>query len=213
MPRKHQTEGAVNLDSFLDILTCLQGILMLVIIATGIDAAQTKVLIPTPMERVSARTPVYLECRGNKIYPLDSFELARKARAEVQRINQEAAGDPIRKMQLLGGLRVTDDFYEVDMSYYLVGQLVIKPRPDPARDGYELEERSTFATDNFMVNLLKNFPKENRRIVLIARDDSYSVFKVAQRLAFLAQVELGVEIYDRNENLRFTMQGLLISTS
>ena len=32
---------SINLDSFLDILTCLQGVLILVIISTGIDAAQT----------------------------------------------------------------------------------------------------------------------------------------------------------------------------
>jgi hypothetical protein len=52
-PRSKGTH-LINLDSFLDILTCLQGVLILVIISTGIDAAQTKVLIPTPIERRSA---------------------------------------------------------------------------------------------------------------------------------------------------------------
>jgi hypothetical protein len=53
MGKKKDHGNAVNLDSFLDILTCLQGVLMLVIISTGIDAAQTKVLMPTPIERQS----------------------------------------------------------------------------------------------------------------------------------------------------------------
>lgn len=213
MPRKRATEGSVNLDSFLDILTCLQGILMLVIIATGIDAAQTKVLIPTPIERVSTKIPVYLECRGNRLYPLESAELAKKARAEMLRITQEAGGDNLKMLQLLGSLRVVDDYYEVDMSYYMVGQLVIRPRKDPAAEGFELEERSTFASKNYMVDLLKNFPADTHRIVLIVRDDSFQVFKVAQRLAFLARVELGVEIFDAKEILRFTPQGALITSA
>lgn len=209
---KKDASSAINLDSFLDVLTCLQGILMLVIIATGIDAAQTKVLIPTPIERVSsARVPVYIECRGNLIYPMDIAELARKSRLEMMRITQEAGGDQSKLMQALSNLRVMDDYYEVDLTYYLLGQLVIKPRADAVRQGYELEERSTFASKNFMVDLLKQFDKDKQRIVLIVRDDSYQVFKVAQRLAFLAQAELGVEIYDTRELLRFTQQGALIT--
>ncbi len=210
---KKDSSSAVNLDSFLDVLTCLQGILMLVIIATGIDAAQTKVLIPTPIERTSTRIPVYLECRGNLIHPMDVAELARQARMQMMRVSQEAGGDQNKLMQALSGIRVVDDFYEVDLTYYLLGQLVIKPRHDPVRNGYELEERSTFSTKNFMVDLLKNFNKDTHRIVLVVRDDSFNVFKVAQRLAFLAQAELGVEIYDVRELLRFTQQGVLITGS
>lgn len=211
MATKKDASSAINLDSFLDVLTCLQGILMLVIIATGIDAAQTKVLIPTPIERVSTRMPLYLECRGNLIYPMNVSELARKARMEMMRISQDAGGDNLKLMQALTNLRVTDDFYEVDMTYYLLGQLVLKPRQDAARTGYELDERSTFSTKNFMVDLLKEFNRDTHRIVLIVRDDSFQVFKVAQRLAFLAQAEMGVEIFDMRELLRFTPQGILIT--
>jgi hypothetical protein len=214
MAKDKGASAAINLDSFLDVLTCLQGILMLVIIATGIDAAQTKVLIPTPIEKTgSPRIPVYLECRNNLIHPLDASEFARQARLQMARISQEAAGDQSKLMQAMAGVRVMDDFYEVDLTYYLLGQLVIKPREDAVRKGYELEERSTFATKNFMVDLLRDFNKETHRIVLIVRDDSFHVFKVAQRLAFLAQVELGVEIFDVREVLRFSPQGVLITGS
>jgi biopolymer transport protein ExbD len=215
MAKKKSAGASINLDSFLDVLTCLQGILMLVIIATGIDAAQTKVLIPTPIERpASPRTPIYVECRNNLIYPLDAAEFARRTRLEMARIRQEAAGDESKLMQAMAGVRVMDDYYEVDLTYYLLGQLVIKPREDDERKkGYELDERSTFATKNFMVDLLKELNKETHRIVLIVRDDSFQVFKVAQRLAFLAQVELGVEIFDVREVLRFTPQGMLLTGS
>ena len=208
---KKDNSSAVNLDSFLDVLTCLQGILMLVIIATGIDAAQTKVLIPTPIERISTKEPIYLECRGNLLFPMDVAEMSSQARMTMMTISQQAEGDQTRLMQQLSGARVTNDYYEVDLTYYLLGQLVIKPRADSTAQGFELGERSTFSTDNYMVRLLKEFDKDKKRIVLIVRDDSFQVFKVAQRLSFLAQAELGVEIYDVRELLRFTQQGALIT--
>lgn len=210
---KKDTGGSINLDSFLDILTCLQGILMLVIIATGIDAAQTKVLIPTPIERVSTLAPVYLECRNNKLFPLDSFDLAQRVRTELSRITQEFADNPLELIKRYQSLRVVDDYYEVDLSYYMMGQLVIRPRADAVRDGYELPDNTTFATKNYFVDFLNKFDKDNKRIVLIVRDDSFQVFKVAQRLAFLALVDLGVEIFDVREDLRFTSQGVLITTT
>lgn len=208
---KKDATGAINLDSFLDVLTCLQGILMLVIIATGIDAAQTKVLVPTPIEKQSTKQPIYLECRGNLIYPMDVPEIARQARLQMMSISQQSAGDQAKLMQALSSVRVTNEYYEVDLTYYLLGQLAIKPKADASAQGYELEERSTFATDNFMVRLLKQIDNEKQRVILVVRDDSFQVFKVAQRLAFLARTELGVEIYDVRELLRFTQQGVLIS--
>lgn len=212
MGKKADATGAINLDSFLDVLTCLQGILMLVIIATGIDAAQTKVLVPTPIERQSDKQAVYLECRGNRIYPMDVPELARQARIQMMAVSQQAGGDQIKLMQALGNQHVTNEFYEVDLTYYLLGQLVINPRQD-APKGYELQELSTFSSDNFMVHLLNSFDSEKKRIVLIVRDDSFQVFKVAQRLSFLKQAEVGVEIYDAREVLRFSQQGVLLSSS
>lgn len=202
---------SVSLDSFLDILTCLQGVLMLVIISTGIDAAQTKVLIPTPIERQSTKKPTYLECRGNVIYPMDVQTLAKEARTKMAQLVQQAAGDQIKMVQGMTEAKVVNEYYEVDLSYYLLGQLVIKPLPDSTAKGYELDERATFATDNFMVRMLKTLDPEQDRIVLVVRDDSFSVFKVAQRLAFLAKMELSVEIYDVREPLRFSQQAVLVT--
>jgi hypothetical protein len=52
-------------------------------------------------------------------------------------------------------VRVTNDFYEVDLSYYMLGQLVVKPRKDATVPGYALGERDTMASDNFMTRALK----------------------------------------------------------
>lgn len=200
---------SINLDSFLDILTCLQGVLMLVIISTGIDAAQTKVLIPTPIEKQSTKRPVYMECRGDLIYPMDVVELGKVARNKITQMTVAAGGDQMKLLQTMTEARVTNDFYEVDLSYYMLGQLVIKPRKDSTATGFVLEERATMATDNFMTRALKGINSAEERLVLVVRDDSFTVFKVAQRLAFLSKVEVVVQIYDVREPLRFNQNAIL----
>lgn len=61
--KKKKTGDAVNLDSFLDILSCLVGVLILIIILTSIDASQTKILIPTPMAQKTDKKMLFIECR------------------------------------------------------------------------------------------------------------------------------------------------------
>lgn len=200
---------SINLDAFLDILTCLQGILILVIISTGIDAAQTKVLIPTPIEKQSTKKPVYMECRGDLIYPMDIVGLGKEARTRINQMTVAAGGDQMKLLQNMTEVRVTNDYYEVDLSYYMLGQLVVKPRKDATAAGFALEERATMASDNFLTRALKQVDAEKERVVLVVRDDSFSVFKVAQRLAFLSKVELVVQIYDVREPLRFNQNAVL----
>ncbi len=200
---------SINLDSFLDILTCLQGVLILVIISTGIDAAQTKVLIPTPIEKVSTKKPIYLECRGDLLYPMDIATLGRDARTRINQLTVAAGGDQMKMLQSMTEVRVTNDYYEVDLSYYMLGQLVVKPRKDATAPGFALGERDTMSTDNYMTRALKQIDGEKERVVLVVRDDSFSVFKVAQRLSFLSKVEVVVQIYDVREPLRFNQNAVL----
>ena len=67
MAKRNRGDG-ISLDSFLDILTCLQGVLMLIIITTGIDAAQTKVLVKTPLNLSGNFRPIYVECRNQQLF-------------------------------------------------------------------------------------------------------------------------------------------------
>ena len=80
---KKKRDVGISLDSFLDILTCLQGVLMLIIITTGIDAAQTKVILATPIELTGGERPVFIEARSNMLYRVP-VEDARRAVLERQ---------------------------------------------------------------------------------------------------------------------------------
>lgn len=206
---KKESGPSISLDSFLDVLTCLEGVLMLVIITTGIDAAQIKVLIPTPMERTSDKEVVYVECRGDLLYPIDVRGLMKSAQTRMSEIAKETKGDQVKALQALSdpARKVTNEYHEVDMAYGLVGQIALRPNLNSTAPGYALNNQDTLTASNFFANTLKGMDKNKESIKLIVRDDSFNVFKNAQRLAHLAKVEMSVEVFDTREPVRFSKMG------
>lgn len=201
------TGPSISLDSFLDILTCLQGVLILVIISTGIDAAQTKVLIPTPIERQSEKEPIYIECRQDLLFPVDVATLWSGARAKMAEIARTSGGDQVKTLEAMASPenRVTNSFFEVDLTYSLLGQLALRPNTNSTAAGSALGDRDTMAQDNLMTRTLKSMNKDTQRLILIVRDDnSYRVFKNAQRLSYISQVEVSVQVFDSREPIRFS---------
>ena len=77
----------MDLSSFTDILTCVLGILILIILLTGIDAASIKVLVPTPKEAVGDdKRPVFFECRNNSLFYIDYDEIKNTVDAKTEEI-------------------------------------------------------------------------------------------------------------------------------
>ena len=76
---------AMDLSSFTDILTCILGILILIILLTGIDASQITVLVSTPKEHTGDdKAPVFFECRNQALFhiSLDVIKAAVDAKTE-----------------------------------------------------------------------------------------------------------------------------------
>ncbi len=202
---KKESGPSISLDSFLDVLTCLEGVLMLVIISTGIDAAQTKVLIPTPIEHVSSKKPVYIECRNEQVFPIDVDGLWKVTNERMSALAKTAQGDQMKILQGMSSpeFRITNQYYLVDMTYSLLGQLALKPNPDSTTPGYTIDDKATLSTPGWVNDMFNSIDKDKQRVRLIVRDDSYHVFKTMQRLAFLHKVELSVEVFDSREAIRF----------
>ena len=196
----------INLAAFPIVLAGLAGVLMLVIITTGIDVAQTKVLVATPIDRVSDKTPVYVECRGERLYPLDVAGLMKAAEVRMATIAQRGPADRVKTLQALSdeSARVTNEFYEVDMAYGLVGQIAIRPNPRSSAPGYEIQDLDTLASESYLPRLLRGMDRDRQRLKLVVRDDSYRAFKNAQRLAYLARIDTSVEVFDAREPIRFS---------
>jgi len=68
--------AAIDLSAFTDIMTCVLGILILIILLTGIDASQITVLVSTPKELTGDdKSPVFFECRDKQVFHISLAEL------------------------------------------------------------------------------------------------------------------------------------------
>lgn len=208
MGRKKRGD-AISLDSFLDILTCLQGVLMLIIITTGIDAAQTKVMVATPIELAGNERPIYIECRNNELFlvPLAEARQAIQAKQlEVMRAKREA-GDTVSVLEAVASADIDIGNYYVDFTRYLSGQIALVPKKDKdgndAVHGYAIENAEKENENTWFGSIVYNMDPQNERINFLVRDNSFEVFKTARFVAWTKQVKVTYNLVPQNEPLLF----------
>lgn len=197
--------ASVVLDSFLDIMTCMLGALMMVILLTSIDASQIRILIPTPMEHYTNLKPVFIECRNNEMFIVPVTELRNMAVDELNRIAKEAAGETGQMLQRLAEAEVQTDEYRVDLTFALLGQFAVYPILT-AR-GYRLENVRDEGPSDWYGRILSRVDKNAEMLTFLVRDDSYEVFKKARTLAWTYKTEVSYELLDLEAPIKFGLGG------
>jgi len=202
---KRDRGSSVNLDSFLDIMTCMLGVLMLIILLTGIDAAQIKVLIPTPMEHPTDKKPVFIECRNNEMFRVNVGELQKLAQETLKTISETAKGDSAQMLRGLTEAKVETEEFRVDLTYSLLGQFAIYPIPEAK--GYALADATKERETDWYGRILTGLNREQEMLTFLVRDDSYEVFKRARGLAWNQKIEVSYELLDTAAPIKFGLGG------
>lgn len=203
---KKSKGASVNLDSFLDIMTCLVGVLVLIIILTGLDAAQIRVLIPTPMEYQTDKRPIFIEARNNQLFRIPVEDLQQQVDAAVRNVSRESGGRGIeRLLTMMQELEISTDQYRVDLTYFMVGQFGIVPIE--GAEGYSLANWRNETSRDWFGSILSRANPEEEFLAFLVRDDSFEVFKIARHLAWVAGVEVAYDLFGMRETLRFGMLG------
>lgn len=198
--------ASVNLDSFLDIMTCLVGVLVLIIILTGLDAAQIQVLIPTPMEYETDKRPIFIEARNNQLFRIPVGELQDRVDAAVRNISRETGGRSAeRLLGMMQELDIRTEQYQVDLTYFMVGQFGVVPIAGV--QGYELNNWRQETSRDWFGSILSGIDPEEEFLAFLVRDDSFEVFKIARHLAWVAKVEVAWDLLSMRETIRFGMLG------
>jgi len=195
----------VNLDSFLDIMTCLVGCLVLILILTSIDASQVKVLIPTPMEHETDKRPIYIECRDNELFRVPVMELRKLSNEKLNEMAVEADGDTGKMLRLMSETPVRGEQYTVDLEFSLVGQFAVEPIS--GIKGYRLIDMNSEKQSDWFGRILKDMNKESEMLSFLVRDDSFEVFKQARALAWLDKAEVSYELLDVQDTIKFGLGG------
>jgi hypothetical protein len=198
-------ESSVNLDSFLDIMTCLVGVLVLIIILTGVDASQIKTLIPTPMGVPTDKRPVFLECRGDRLFEIDVETINEESSEKLREIARQVEGDTQRLMEELAATNLRVGSYDVDLTYALLAQFALKPAPGV--EGYELGDIEQERPDTWLGRILDKLDREEEILTFLVRDDSFDVFRRARNLAWSQGVECTYELLDMRDPIKFGLGG------
>ena len=215
MGKRQAPEDQEGSEAFNDILTCLAGILILVIIMVVIDSKQNNILIPTPIEQSSLKDPIYIEVASSgALFEIPVKELDRMAVDKLGEVAETHAGDRYKMLRSLSSAsnKVGNADYEVDLLSKLTGNIVLRPKPDAA--GHILPTNiSMSATDDAEIQwykgVLSSIDNTNQYLSFIVRstDDSYRSFKRARALAWLNGTQVAYALLENTELIEFGFGG------
>lgn len=204
MPKKDRGMS-VNLDSFLDLMTCMLGVLVLMILLTGIDASQIKILVPTPIEYETDRRTIFIECRSNELFLISVDEINKLANDTLKELADKTKGDERAFVNAISSTVIKSGAYEIDLSFALIGQYALRPLPDVR--GYAIKDAQAESPKTWYGQLLLGINRDEEMITFLVRDDSFSVFKKARALAWVKNIPAACEILDMNDPLKFGLGG------
>ena len=204
MKGKRKRDTGLSMVSFLDILTCLLGALMLIIVITGIDAAQTNILVQTPIESSGKEKPIYIECRNNQLFLVPVAEARHAVNQKQKEVIKTRKSQPstVDMMEAVGGADIDIGEYVIDFSRYLSGKIALMPK-DKKKNGYLFQTIESENENTWLGQIVTQMDLKNERLNFLVRDDSFEVFKKARIYAWLKKAKVTYTLVPRNEPLIF----------
>lgn len=202
---KRRRDIPTALDPLMNVIACALGLLLLVVLLASVHASRLQVLVPTPMEYLSKKTQVFIECRNNELFKVPLAELRRLANEKFKAVTQESGGDPDEILRQLPQLSVQTEMYRVDLTYALLGQFAIVPLPGVK--GYTLEDAAKETATDWFGRVLTGVDKKKEMLAFLVRDDSFEVFARARLLAQSEQIDVSYELLAVDDPIKFGLGG------
>ena len=185
----------MDLSSFTDLMTCILGVLVLIILLTGIDASQITVLVATPKEmQADDKSPVFFECRKNQLFQISIEELKKACDAKTEELREKVNGDETEFLKQAAQTMLELDGQKLDYTYALMGKYVLLPIPEA--EGYKLESQKNETPDKWYGSRLAAIDPETQFICFLVRPDSYRIFQRARNLAWIKNLNVACELQD-----------------
>jgi hypothetical protein len=189
------------LDSFLDIVTNVAGVLILVAVVTVLSAGDISMSLGTPIlhPAPAGAEPILFECKNQRISRLPERELNR----QFDRLKRERGADKVTVddvEQLLSAGILRDAAYRVRLR--IVGGtplILFEPRyPVQGETTAELQ-----APNSAYRSYLKGLDPEVQYLYFLVREDSFDVFREARKVAAGAGLQVGWHPKQSHEPLLF----------
>ncbi|HPC58195.1 MAG TPA: hypothetical protein PK689_04285 [Kiritimatiellia bacterium] len=186
---------ALDLSSFTDILTCILGILILIILLTGIDASQIQVLVSTPKEHTGDdKSPVFFECRNQSLFHISLDAIKQAVDAKTEAIRENVQNNEAEFLKAASRTQLEIEGQRLDYTYALMGRYVLFPVPEATGYQFEkfLEEKETM----WFGSRLAALDPHTQFICFFVRPDSFKIFQQARALAWLRGFDVSVELQE-----------------
>ena len=185
----------MDLSSFTDLMTCILGVLVLIILLTGIDASQITVLVATPKEmQGDDKSPVFFECRKNQLFQISIEELKKACDAKTEELREKVNGDETEFLKQASQTMLELDGQKLDYTYALMGKYVLLPNPEA--EGYKLESYLNETPEMWFGSRLEQLDPSTQFVCFLVRPDSYRVFQRARALAWFKNINVACELQD-----------------
>ena len=200
----------MDLSSFTDILTCILGILILIILLTGIDASQISVLIATPKELVGDdKSPVFFECRDNSLFQITPARLRSAVVEKTEELRKRVQDDEAEFLKQAAQTQLLVDGQRMDFTQAMIGKYWL--HPDANAEGYRFPGRFMDETDQLWYgSRIAAIDPETQFICFFVRPDSYKVFQQARTLAWVRGISVSVELQDERNPIIFGAGGMIV---
>lgn len=186
---------SLDLSSFTDLMTCILGVLVLIILLTGIDASQITVLVATPKEMTGDdKRPVFFECRNNQLFHISVEELKKACDVKTEDLRERARSDETEFLKQAAQTVMEIGGYRLDYTYALMGKYVLLP--DPEAEGYPLESYLQETDQMWYGSRLAQVDPATQFICFFVRPDSFRIFQRARALAWLRDISVSCELQD-----------------
>lgn len=190
----------IDLSSFTDIMTCILGVLVLIILLTGIDASQISVLVATPKEITGDdKSPVFFECRNQQLFYISTDDLKDAVDAKTEEIRVAVAGDPKEFLKQAAQTMLEVNGQKVDYTMALVGKYELIPIPDA--EGYSFDKTVVADEENWYASKLATIDPHTQFICFFVRPDSFRTFQRARTLAWLKNINVACELQDERNHI------------
>lgn len=195
-------EQSQDLDAFLDILTNVIGILILIAVCIAIFTSSMQTVVGTPLLRSPAegKKELTFVCEQGKIFYLPHQELAQPIIDNLIEANPNVSAETIanevnahKPKQLAVSFEATvwnDSIYQV---YYHV-------------DDHEKGESASqiLETDSEFQKLLKTFDPSDKYVFIFVKPDSFGIVSTARKVAENLGFENGWSPLSEDENVYFS---------
>ncbi|MBP1589210.1 MAG: hypothetical protein ILO10_03330 [Kiritimatiellae bacterium] len=197
---------SMDLSSFQDIMTCILGILILIILLTGIDASQIVVLVATPRQAANDdRKPVLFECRDNQIFYIDRAAIEKACEERGAKIFERVGGDENEFLKEAASAFVQVGAYRIDYGLSMTGTFLLSPVESVK--GFQFQNFKEEQTTGWFSDQLAHFDPEHDFICFFVRPNSFEAFQRARAVSWLKGFSIACELMQPREPVKLGVGG------